>query len=85
MLTGSTFAFTGGTAEAGFATFWGQGAVTRFDGREGELTLDGEVASVMMGADFSRDSVIAGSDGLALPGRGRLPLAERQAARLTRR
>ena len=60
MLTGSTFAFTGGTAERGFAAFWGRGAVTRFDGREGELTLDGEVASAMVGADFSRDAVIAG-------------------------
>ena len=60
VLTGSTFAFTGGTAERGFAAFWGRGAVTRFDGREGELTLDGEVASAMVGADFSRDAVIAG-------------------------
>ena len=60
VLTGSTFAFTGGTAERGFAAFWGRGAVTRFDGHEGELTLDGEVASAMVGADFSRDAVIAG-------------------------
>ena len=60
VLTGSSFAFSGGTAERGFAAFWGRGAVTRFDGREGELTLDGEVASVMLGADFSRESVIAG-------------------------
>ena len=60
VLTGSSFAFTGGTAERGFAAFWGRGAVTRFDGREGELTLDGEVASAMLGADFSGDAVIAG-------------------------
>ena len=60
VLTGSSFAFTGGTAETGLAAFWGRGAVTRFDGREGELTLDGEVASAMLGADFSREAVVAG-------------------------
>ena len=60
VLTGSTFAFTGGTAQTGFAAFWGRGAVTRFDGREGELTLDGEVASAMLGADWTRDAVLAG-------------------------
>ena len=45
---------------AGLRCVLGRGAVTRFDGREGEITLDGEVASVMLGADFSRESVIAG-------------------------
>ena len=60
MLTGSSFALTGGTAETGFGAFWGRGAATRFDGREGELTVDGEVVSAMMGADFSRDAVVAG-------------------------
>ena len=59
-LTGSSFAFTGGTAQTGLAAFWGRGAVTRFDGREGELTLDGEVASAMLGADFSREEVLGG-------------------------
>ena len=34
---------------------WGRGAQARFDGREGELTLDGEVASAMLGADVTRD------------------------------
>ena len=60
VLTGSAFAFTGGTAQTGLAAFWGRGAVTRFDGREGELTLDGEVASAMLGADFSREAVLGG-------------------------
>ena len=60
MLTGSSFALTGGTAETGFGAFWGRGVATRFDGREGELTLDGEVASAMMGADWTRDRVLAG-------------------------
>ena len=55
LLTGSAFALTGGTAESGFVSVWGRGAVSRFDGREGELTLEGEVASAMLGADFTRE------------------------------
>ena len=60
LLTGSSFALTTGSAEAGFASFWGRGAVTSFDGREGEMTLDGEVSSAMVGADVSRDALVAG-------------------------
>ena len=60
VLAGSTFALTGGTAESGLASFWGRGAVTRFDGRDGALSVDGEVASAMLGADWTRDRVLAG-------------------------
>ena len=60
VLAGSTFALTGGAAQSGFAAFWGRGAVTRFDGREGALSVDGEVASAMVGADWTRDRVLAG-------------------------
>ena len=60
LLSGSSFALTGGTAESGFGTLWGRGALTRFDGREGDLTLDGEVASAMLGADFTRGRGTAG-------------------------
>ena len=42
---------------------WGRGAISRFDGREGDLTLDGEVASAMVGADWTGGS---GSAGLAV-------------------
>ena len=35
-------------------------AATRFDGREGELSLDGDVASAMLGADFRRDRATVG-------------------------
>ena len=52
LLSGSSFALTAGTAERGFGALWGRGAVSRVDGREGGLTLDGEVASAMLGADF---------------------------------
>ena len=60
VLAGSAFALTGGTAGSGFASLWGRGAVTRFDGRDGDLSVDGEVASAMLGADWSRDRVLAG-------------------------
>ena len=68
LLTGSSFALTGGSAEGGFGALWGRGAVTRFDGREGELTLDGEVTSALLGADFTRGRgamglVVAHSEG----------------------
>ena len=53
-LTGTSFALTGGSAEAGgYAALWGRGAISRFDGREGDLTLDGEVTTGLMGADWA--------------------------------
>ena len=52
LLSGSSFALSAGSAESGFGALWGRGAVSRFDGRQGNLTLDSEVASAMLGADF---------------------------------
>ena len=53
-VTGTSFELTGGSAEAGgYAALWGRGAITRFDGREDELTLDGEVTTGLMGADWA--------------------------------
>ena len=53
-LIGTSFALTGGSAEAGgYAALWGRGAISRFDGREGDLTLDGEVTTGLMGADWA--------------------------------
>ena len=60
LLGGSSFALTAGSAESGFGALWGRGAVTRFDGREGDLALDGEVASAILGADFTRGRGTAG-------------------------
>ena len=60
-LTGTSFALTGGSAEAdGYAALWGRGAITRFDGREGDLTLDGEVTTGLMGADWAAERWTAG-------------------------
>ncbi len=54
LLAGTSFSLTGGTGETGFGSVWGRGAVSRFDGREGDLTLDGEVESALLGTDYAR-------------------------------
>ncbi len=60
-LTGTSFALTGGSVEAGgYAALWGRGAISRFDGREGDLTLDGEVTTALMGADWAAERWTAG-------------------------
>ena len=51
-LSGSSFALTTGTEAGGFASVWGRGAVSRFDAREGERTLDGEVSGALLGVDW---------------------------------
>ena len=60
LLAGSSFALTMGTAETGTASFWGRGAVSAFEGRDGAVSLDGEVASAMLGAELAHDGLIAG-------------------------
>ena len=56
LLTGSTFAMTAETADSDLVSLWGRAAVGRFDGREGDLSLDGEVVTGLLGADWSRGS-----------------------------
>ena len=60
LLTGSSFALTAETSARDLVSLWGRGAVRRFDGREGERTLDGEVATGMLGADWTRGRWTAG-------------------------
>ena len=60
LLTGSSFALTAETAGKDLVSLWGRGAVTRFDGREGDLTLDGRVVTGMLGADWTRGRWTAG-------------------------
>ncbi len=55
MLTGTSFALAAEASDGGLVSLWGRGAVSRFDGREGDLSLDGEVARAMLGADWARD------------------------------
>ena len=53
-VTGTSFALTGGSAEGGgFASLWGRGSIAGFDGREGSLTVDGEVTTGLVGADWA--------------------------------
>ena len=60
LLGGTSFAVTEQTGPGGYVSLWGRGAVSRFDGREGELTLDGEVASAMVGVDWASEAWTAG-------------------------
>ncbi len=53
LLAGSSFSLTGGTADTGFGAVWGRGASSGFSGRGGDgLTLDGDVESLLLGADY---------------------------------
>ena len=49
LLTGTSFALTMETADGGTGALWGRGAIAGFDGREGALSLDGEVGTAMLG------------------------------------
>ena len=60
LLLGSSFALTGGSAETGFGALWGRAALSGFDGRDGDLTVDGEVTSAMLGADWTGGRATAG-------------------------
>ena len=61
LLPDTSFSLTGETDGDGIVSIWGRGAVTRFAGREadgaaagGDVALDGEVATGMLGADWTR-------------------------------
>ena len=69
LLTGSSFSYTGAQEEDGRAptpgwlgewSAWGRTATSRFSGADGELSLDGEVASAMLGFDSHWDRWLAG-------------------------
>ena len=52
LLTSTAFTLTGGDADNGFGALWGRGVVSHFAGEDGALSLDGEVATGMLGADW---------------------------------
>ena len=62
LLTGSSFALTAAVdgGSGGAVSLWGRAAVSGFDGRDGDLSLDGEVVSAMLGTDWRRDAWTAG-------------------------
>ena len=53
LLASSSFALASPTSGGGLLSFWGRGSITNFDGREGELSLDGQVTTAMLGTDWS--------------------------------
>ena len=60
-LLGSSFTLTGATdASGGSMALWGRGSQARFDGREGMFSLDGEVTTAMLGADYARGEWLIG-------------------------
>ena len=59
MLTGSDFAMNRET-RGGILSVWSRGAQSRFSGREGELSLGGDVRTTMFGADYATGPLVAG-------------------------
>ena len=60
LLTSTAFTLTGGGPRSGFGALWGRGAVSHFAGEDGALSLDGEVATGMLGADWVSGRWLAG-------------------------
>ena len=60
LLLGSAFALTGETPAGGTVGMWGRAAVSRFDGREDDLSLDGEVTTGLLGADYAHGRWLMG-------------------------
>ena len=55
VLMGSSFNFAAGTDGGGFAALWGRIARARFAGREGTLSVDGDVTTGLLGFDRAWD------------------------------
>ncbi len=61
LLAGSAFQVAASADEAGGGlTVWGQGAYGRFEGRDGDLSVDGEVAGATLGVDYATGPWLAG-------------------------
>ena len=61
-LAGSAFTLTAASQDGGpSVALWGRGASQRFSGRDGPLTVDGEVTSATLGADWRSGRWLAGA------------------------
>ena len=60
VLTGSDVAPTRETRHGGILSFWSRGARSSFAGREGALSLGGDVRTTMAGADYAKGPLVAG-------------------------
>ena len=63
-VTDSSFALTTSTGPADgggdYLSLWGQGAIAGFDGRQEQLSLEGQVTTTLLGADWTRGQWTAG-------------------------
>ena len=48
------------TADGPSAALWGRGGWSRFDGREGSLSVDGEVTTALLGAEVASGAWLGG-------------------------
>ena len=70
-LLGSHFTATGeADASGGSVALWGRAAQSRFDGREGSFSLDGEATTAMLGADYARGNWLVGTALMQSAGEG---------------
>ncbi len=60
LVTGTEFSFARGGEGGGFAGLWGRGAYSSFDGRDRDVSLNGEVTTAMVGADYAIGKLTAG-------------------------
>ena len=60
ILTGSAFALNRETKTGGILSFWSRGAQSSFHGREGVLSLNGDVRTTMFGADYAKGRMVTG-------------------------
>ena len=60
LLTGSRFALNRGTKTGGVLSVWSRSAQSHFDGREGVLSINGDVRTTMVGADYAKDRLMTG-------------------------
>ena len=60
VLTGSAFALNRESGGGGVVSLWSRGARSRFSGREGALSLGGDVRTTMFGADYAKGPLVVG-------------------------
>ncbi len=60
VMTGSDFALDRETGRGGIVSVWSRGSMSRFTGREGALSLGGDVRTTMFGADYAQGPLVAG-------------------------
>ena len=59
-LAGSAFSLDRKMTRGGVFSVWGRSAQSRFLGQQGALSLDGEVRTSMLGAEYARGPLVAG-------------------------